>query len=69
MNYPSSHPSLQSNMASNEIEVHQPGAETPPTPSESKMDLARDRKHAELAHLEKQVINRDTHFVVCISVG
>jgi hypothetical protein len=34
------------------------------TPSESKTDIAQDRKGVELAHLEKAVINKDTHFVV-----
>lgn len=33
--------------------------------SESKLDLGRDRKQVELAHLEKAVVNKDTHFVVC----
>lgn len=54
-------------MNTSEIEIQHAGAETPPTPSETKVNLEQDRKQAELAHLEKQVINRDTHFVVCIA--
>jgi hypothetical protein len=31
--------------------------------TESKLESARERKQAELAHLERAVINKDTHFV------
>lgn len=53
-------------MSANEIEVHRAGVETPP--SDSKVNIAQDHKRAEMAHLEKQVINRDTQFVVRIMV-
>lgn len=34
------------------------------TPSDSKIDIAPDRKQVELAHLEQAVVNKETHFVV-----
>lgn len=59
-----SYPAVKRNMSSNEIEPHHPEASMATTPSDSKVNLEQDRKRAEMAHLEKQVLNRDTQFVV-----
>lgn len=60
----SSYPAVHRNMSANEIEPHHPEASMATTPSDSKVNLEQDRKRAEMAHLEKQVLNRDTQFVV-----
>jgi len=58
------HPLDKSKMSSEDI--HTAPRKTSPESqgSDSKLDLGRDRKQAELAHLEKAVVDKETQFVV-----
>lgn len=59
-----SHPLDKSKMSSEDI--HTAPRKTSPGSqgSDSKLDLGRDGKRAELAHLEKAVVDKETQFVV-----